>query len=239
MSTVASAALLRRLVLCLSVFCLVACQTTADVPGPSPLPTPVSSPPVAGTAGPPPGSGSVYAGGPSTGYGAGRGPFGGAGSAAPAGFATASQPTWQRTNVSTRQSVGSDGTVRTETTRTSVSFDASRAAGALGGLAASGGASGGHYVGMPGEWQMQADSNRSICRVTLYGSVESTEGAASSTGCAFGAPGQGITGWRYDGRSLYLLKPGSEPFRMVAAGPNRFDGSASLAFLTVRYALYR
>lgn len=226
-----SAALTRSLVVCLFAAGLAGCQTTADMPNPSP----VASAPAVGPAGIP---GPVYSGGPSAGYGYGRGPFGGAAPAAPGLGATTSQPTWQRTNVSTQQSVGADGTVRTETTRTSVSFDANRAAGALAGLAASAGPSRA-YVGLPGEWQMQADSNRSICRVTLYGSIESTEGAASSAGCTFGAPGQGITGWRYDGQSLYLLKPGAQPFRMMAAGPNRFDGSASLAFLTVRYALFR
>ncbi len=75
--------------------------------------------------------------------------------------------------------------------------------------------------------------------MTLLGSVEASEGPASSSGCSFGAPGQGITGWRYDGQSLYLLKPGSAPFRMTPVGPNRFDGAASLGFLSVRYALYR
>jgi hypothetical protein len=233
MTIVFSAALSRGLLAGLCAAGLAGCQTTADVPSPSPVAGPVAGAPAAGASGP------VYSGGPSTGYGYGRGPFGGAAPAAP-GLATSNAlPTWQRTNVSTQQSVGSDGTVRTETTRTSVSFDANRAAGALAGLAAASGPSRTAYVGMPGEWQMQADSNRSICRVTLYGSIESTEGSASSIGCAFGAPGQGITGWRYDGQSLYLLKPGAQPFRMMAAGPNRFDGSASLAFLTVRYALFR
>ncbi len=184
-----------------------------------------------------PPSGAIYPGGPSTGYGYGRGPFGLAGSAAPAGFGGApSLPTWQRTNVSSHQSIGADGSVRTETTRTSVSFDSHRAAAALGGLA---GGPGGAFVGLPGEWRLQADSNRVICSVTLLGSVEASEGPASSSGCSFGAPGQGITGWRYDGQSLYLLKPGSAPFRMTPVGPNRFDGAASLGFLSVRYALYR
>lgn len=237
MSSIESTALLRPLLICLSAGTLAACQTTAEVPSPSPMPAPVASTatPIAAVGG---GSPGVYSGGPSSGYGYGRGPFGGAAPAAAGLATTSSQPTWQRTNVSTQQSVAADGTVRTETTRTSVSFDANRAAGALAGLAASAGPSRA-YVGLPGEWQMQADSNRSICRVTLYGSIESTEGAASSAGCSFGAPGQGITGWRYDGQSLYLLKPGAQPFRMMAAGPNRFDGSASLAFLTVRYALFR
>ncbi len=178
MTIVASAALSRGLVVALCAAGLAGCQTTGDVPSPAPVAGPVASAPAAAPAA---SSGPVYSGGPSTGYGYGRGPFGGAAPAAPGLATTSSQPTWQRTNVSTQQSVGADGTVRTETTRTSVSFDANRAAGALAGLAASAGPSRA-YVGLPGEWQMQADSNRSICRVTLYGSIESTEGAASSTG---------------------------------------------------------
>ncbi len=147
----------------------------------------------------------------------------------------AAQPIYERTRISERSTVAPDGSVRTETTRASVSFDPNKAAGALGALVSAGHAQG----GIPGAWQMQSSSNGMMCSVFLYGQPGAVSGAATSSGCPMGGIMSGITNWTYDGGRLTIAKGGSTAITLNQMGPNRFDGTATWGFLSTRIALYR
>ena len=169
-------------------------------------------------------------------YSAGNGPFGPGSNTA---RAVAAQPTEQIRHVSESrsQSVSPDGrTVRTETTRTGVSFDPDRAIAALGGLAAN---QQGAPRGVVGEWRAQSSSNRVICSITLYGDESSIGGQAESTGCGFGGSLYGISGWRIAGGDLQFLKGANVSISLQPVGPGRFQTQESLGFLTTTISLYR
>ena len=166
-------------------------------------------------------------------------PFGAASNARPAPQpAQAVLPPIQRTDETKSVTVSPDGrSMRTETTRTTVGIDPNKAVEAAARIL--GGAQGGANQGIPGVWQAQSSSNRSMCSVQLYGSPTAASGAAASSGCSFGGALSGLSGWRYQNGQLELLKGETVSLRLNQLGPNRFDGQMTWGPLTTTIALYR
>lgn len=135
--------------------------------------------------------------------------------------------------------VSPDGqTVRTDTTRTSVSVDPDRALAAAGQLL--GGAMAGNGAqGLPGLWRAHSSSNRETCTVQLYGPPDALAGAADSSGCAYGGALQGISGWQFTGGQLHLKKGSETSLTLNPLGPNRYDGKLTWGILTTTISLYR
>jgi hypothetical protein len=180
----------------------------------------------AGSGSPPPTAGS---------FPLGSGPFGPA-SNAPAAASRPGISPIQHVEESRSQSVSPDGrTIRTESTRTSVSFDPERAVAALGALAGPQAAS----RGVAGQWRAQSSSSRVVCSVSLYGDEASSGGQAESSGCGFGGSLWGITGWRMAGGNLQLLKGQEVSLDLQPLGPGRFQAQQSLGILTTTISLYR
>jgi len=134
--------------------------------------------------------------------------------------------------------VSADGrTVRTDTTRTSVSVNPDRAAAAVGAMLAP--AAGTGAQGLPGSWKAFSSSNRASCAVQLYGPPDALSGSADSTGCAFGSAMHGITGWQFSGGQLIIKKGGETSLTLNPAGPNRYDGKLTWGIITTTISLYR
>jgi hypothetical protein len=146
-------------------------------------------------------------------------------------------PPLQRTSVTERTTLSSDGsTLRTTRTTTSVGFDPERAASAAGRLMS--GMGGGVNQGIPGQWTSQSASTGTGCTIALYGAPEATSGGAASA-CNAGSVLAGINGWSYQNGQLSLMRGSEAALTLSQLGPNRFDGTATWGFLSTRISLYR
>ena len=181
---------------------------------------------------------------PPSGYAPSQAPFG----APSSGFGTPNrvgmaQPSRQQVLHSTQSqkvTVSADGqTVRTDTTRTSVSVDPDKAAAAAGALLGAATGGGGGAQGVPGMWRAYSSSNRETCSVQLYGPPDAMSGAAESSGCPFGGAMQGISGWQFSNGQLHIKKGGETALTLNPLGPNRYDGKLTWGMLSTTISLYR
>ena len=196
---------------------VTACNTTAPVVSTPPPADPMAAPPV----GPAPSAAPFTTGG------------------SPAGtMAQPSRPQVLHARQSEKVTASPDGrTIRTETTRTSVSVDANRAAASVGAMlgAASGNSDGSQ--GVPGTWRAYSSSSRETCTVQLYGPPGAMEGAADSAGCSYGGALQGISGWQFTGGQLLLRKGSATSLTLNPLGPNRYDGQLTWGILRTTISL--